>query len=110
MIPPGAVAVPTVIRGAELHRFQLSATHIVCLALLSLRPEQASVPHSLELQAMSTPLTNPGRNPEYLRPSPVRGQLEPQDPTTPLGWRYIQTTDTPDEFKVRQMSFNPWLY
>ncbi|KIK70927.1 hypothetical protein GYMLUDRAFT_33017 [Collybiopsis luxurians FD-317 M1] len=37
---------------------------------------------------------------EYLRPSPVRGQLEPQDPRTAKGWRYLQTTDTLDELKV----------
>lgn len=37
---------------------------------------------------------------EYLRPSPVRGQLEPQDPKTAKGWRYLQTTDTLDELKV----------
>ncbi|KAL0576352.1 hypothetical protein V5O48_005611 [Marasmius crinis-equi] len=37
---------------------------------------------------------------EYLRTSPVRGQLELQDPKTAKGWRYIQTTDTADEFKV----------
>ncbi|KIL70869.1 hypothetical protein M378DRAFT_175217 [Amanita muscaria Koide BX008] len=37
---------------------------------------------------------------DYLRPSPVRGQLEPPDPSTLQGWRYIQTTDTPNELKV----------
>ncbi|KAF5385446.1 hypothetical protein D9757_005328 [Collybiopsis confluens] len=37
---------------------------------------------------------------EYLRPSPVRGQLEPPDPRTAKGWRYLQTTDTLDELKV----------
>ncbi|KAF8641165.1 hypothetical protein AX17_000800 [Amanita inopinata Kibby_2008] len=37
---------------------------------------------------------------DYLRPSPVRGQLEPPDPNTLPGWRYIQTTDTPNEFKA----------
>ncbi|KAK1233035.1 hypothetical protein PQX77_003838 [Marasmius sp. AFHP31] len=37
---------------------------------------------------------------EYLRTSPVRGQLELQDPKTAKGWRYLQTTDTADEFKV----------
>ncbi|KDR84947.1 hypothetical protein GALMADRAFT_233423 [Galerina marginata CBS 339.88] len=37
---------------------------------------------------------------EVLRTSPVRGQLEPYDPRTPKGCRYIQTTDTPDELKV----------
>ncbi|KAK2461944.1 hypothetical protein APHAL10511_006407 [Amanita phalloides] len=37
---------------------------------------------------------------DYLRPSPVRGQLEPPDSNTLPGWRYIQTTDTPNEFKV----------
>ncbi|KAF6766072.1 hypothetical protein DFP72DRAFT_865491 [Ephemerocybe angulata] len=42
----------------------------------------------------------PARNPDYLRPSPVRGQLEPQSSRSPQGWRYIQTTDTPNEFKV----------
>ncbi|TFK30407.1 hypothetical protein FA15DRAFT_662362 [Coprinopsis marcescibilis] len=35
-----------------------------------------------------------------LRPSPIRGQLEPYDPKAPEGWRYIQTTDTPGELKV----------
>lgn len=33
--------------------------------------------------------------------SPVRGQLEAYDPKTPKGWRYIQTTDTPNQLKVR---------
>ncbi|KAF9270120.1 hypothetical protein L218DRAFT_1071608 [Marasmius fiardii PR-910] len=37
---------------------------------------------------------------DYLRTSPVRGQLEPQDPKSAKGWRYLQTTDTVDEFKV----------
>ncbi|TFK77136.1 hypothetical protein BDN72DRAFT_830303 [Pluteus cervinus] len=37
---------------------------------------------------------------DYFRPSPVRGQLEPWDPSTAAGWRYLQTTDTLDEFKV----------
>ncbi|KAF8898787.1 hypothetical protein BD779DRAFT_1666569 [Infundibulicybe gibba] len=37
---------------------------------------------------------------EYLRPSPVRGQLEPHDPKTAKGWRYLQTTDTIDQLKV----------
>ncbi|KAK7468855.1 hypothetical protein VKT23_003356 [Stygiomarasmius scandens] len=37
---------------------------------------------------------------DYLRASPVRGQLEPQDPKTTKGWRYLQTTDTLNEFKV----------
>ncbi|GLB36117.1 hypothetical protein LshimejAT787_0304050 [Lyophyllum shimeji] len=37
---------------------------------------------------------------DYLRPSPVRGQLEPPDPRTAKGWRYIQTTDTLDQLKV----------
>lgn len=37
---------------------------------------------------------------EYLRLSPVRGQLEPYDPKSPMGWRYIQTTDTLNELKV----------
>ena len=35
------------------------------------------------------------------KPSPVRGQLEPWDPRTPKGARYIQCTDTCDELKVR---------
>jgi hypothetical protein len=35
------------------------------------------------------------------RSSPVRGQLEPYDPKTPDGWRYIQTTDTRNQLKVR---------
>ncbi|PPQ62819.1 hypothetical protein CVT24_000513 [Panaeolus cyanescens] len=34
------------------------------------------------------------------RVSPIRGQLENYDPRTPKGWRYIQTTDTPNELKV----------
>ncbi|KAJ3816002.1 hypothetical protein F5876DRAFT_71492 [Lentinula aff. lateritia] len=42
----------------------------------------------------------PNSSLEYLRPSPVRGQLEPQDPKTTKGWRYLQTTDTLDELKV----------
>ncbi|KAJ4486062.1 hypothetical protein J3R30DRAFT_3281714 [Lentinula aciculospora] len=42
----------------------------------------------------------PNSSLEYLRPSPVRGQLEPQDPKTAKGWRYLQTTDTLDELKV----------
>ncbi|KAK0478395.1 hypothetical protein IW261DRAFT_227412 [Armillaria novae-zelandiae] len=37
---------------------------------------------------------------DYYRVSPVRGQLEPYDPTTARNWRYIQTTDTPNELKV----------
>ncbi|KAF8168142.1 hypothetical protein B0H34DRAFT_792782 [Crassisporium funariophilum] len=37
---------------------------------------------------------------DFLRSSPVRGQLEAPDPRTPKGCRYIQTTDTPDELKV----------
>lgn len=32
--------------------------------------------------------------------SPVRGQLEAYDPKTPKGWRYIQTTDTPNQLKI----------
>ena len=37
---------------------------------------------------------------DYLRQSPVRGQLEPPDAHTLPGWRYVQTTDTPNEFKA----------
>ncbi|KAG7099106.1 hypothetical protein E1B28_000979 [Marasmius oreades] len=37
---------------------------------------------------------------DHLRTSPVRGQLEPQDPKAAKGWRYLQTTDTVDEIKV----------
>ncbi|KAF5356083.1 hypothetical protein D9756_003731 [Leucocoprinus leucothites] len=37
---------------------------------------------------------------DYLRLSPVRGQLEPYDPKSPSGWRYVQTTDTLNELKV----------
>ncbi|KAF9453855.1 hypothetical protein P691DRAFT_657472 [Macrolepiota fuliginosa MF-IS2] len=37
---------------------------------------------------------------DYLRSSPVRGQIEPYDSTSPAGWRYIQTTDTLNELKV----------
>ncbi|KXN90065.1 hypothetical protein AN958_05070 [Leucoagaricus sp. SymC.cos] len=37
---------------------------------------------------------------DYLRLSPVRGQLEPYDPKSPAGWKYIQTTDTLNELKV----------
>ncbi|KAF9076228.1 hypothetical protein BDP27DRAFT_1414760 [Rhodocollybia butyracea] len=42
----------------------------------------------------------PNSSLEFLRPAPVRGQLEPQDPRTPKGWRSLQTTDTLDELKV----------
>ena len=35
------------------------------------------------------------------RVSPVRGQLEPYDPRTPKGCRYIQCTETPSELKVQ---------
>ncbi|KAL1713263.1 hypothetical protein EV715DRAFT_296239 [Schizophyllum commune] len=37
---------------------------------------------------------------EYLRSSPVRGQLEPYDGRTARGWRYLQTTDTLNQLKV----------
>ncbi|KAG6911994.1 hypothetical protein DXG01_000242 [Tephrocybe rancida] len=37
---------------------------------------------------------------DYLRRSPVRGQLEPHDSRTAKGWRYIQTTDTLNQLKV----------
>ena len=40
------------------------------------------------------------------RVSPIRGQLEPYDPRTPTGCRYIQITDTPDELKVRTAYIN----
>ncbi|KAH8835307.1 hypothetical protein DL96DRAFT_1702305 [Flagelloscypha sp. PMI_526] len=36
----------------------------------------------------------------YLASSPVRGQLEPHDPRTPQGWRWLQTTETLDQFRV----------
>ncbi|RDB28793.1 hypothetical protein Hypma_015562 [Hypsizygus marmoreus] len=49
---------------------------------------------------MQRPSTSNVLPPEYLRPSPVRGQLEPYDPRTTKGWRYIQTTDTPNQLKV----------
>ncbi|KAF9044559.1 hypothetical protein BDZ89DRAFT_1109138 [Hymenopellis radicata] len=38
--------------------------------------------------------------PDYYRVSPVRGQLEAYDPSSPRNWRYIQTTDTPNELRV----------
>ncbi|KAG6814064.1 hypothetical protein H0H92_003111 [Tricholoma furcatifolium] len=38
--------------------------------------------------------------PDYLRRSTVRGQLEPPDPHSAKGWRYIQTTDTVNQLKV----------
>ena len=39
---------------------------------------------------------------DYLRPNPVRGQLEPHDEhTRKSGCRFIQCTDTPNELKVR---------
>jgi hypothetical protein len=34
------------------------------------------------------------------RVSPVRGQLDPYDPRTLKGSRYIQCTETPNELKV----------
>lgn len=38
---------------------------------------------------------------DYLQPSPVRGQLEPQDELTrESGCRFLQCTDTPNELKV----------
>ncbi|KAJ3823599.1 hypothetical protein F5880DRAFT_1481904 [Lentinula raphanica] len=46
----------------------------------------------------------PNSSLEYLRPSPVRGQLEPYDPRTAKGWRYLQTTDTLDELKASQFA------
>ncbi|KAH9982933.1 hypothetical protein BGW80DRAFT_1161357, partial [Lactifluus volemus] len=36
----------------------------------------------------------------YYQPSPVRGQLEPYEPQSRPGWRYLQCTDTPNELKV----------
>ncbi|KAI0257102.1 hypothetical protein BJV78DRAFT_1160278 [Lactifluus subvellereus] len=36
----------------------------------------------------------------YYQPSPVRGQLEPYEPQSRAGWRYLQCTDTPNELKV----------
>ncbi|THH19738.1 hypothetical protein EW146_g1500 [Bondarzewia mesenterica] len=36
----------------------------------------------------------------YYRPSPVRGQLEPYDPRTRTGTRWLQCTDTPSELRV----------
>lgn len=38
----------------------------------------------------------------YFQPSPVRGQLEPEEPANlRTGWRFIQCTDTPNQLKVR---------
>lgn len=37
----------------------------------------------------------------YLQPAPVRGQLEPPNQRSAPGWRYIQCTDTPNQFRVR---------
>ncbi|KAF8506662.1 hypothetical protein F5888DRAFT_1797915 [Russula emetica] len=36
----------------------------------------------------------------YFQTSPVRGQLEPYEPQSRAGWRYLQCTDTPNELKV----------
>ncbi|KAI9509072.1 hypothetical protein F5148DRAFT_1190152 [Russula earlei] len=36
----------------------------------------------------------------YFQTSPVRGQLEPYEPKSRVGWRYLQCTDTPNELKV----------
>jgi hypothetical protein len=36
----------------------------------------------------------------YLQPAPVRGQLEPPNQRSAPGWRYIQCTDTPNQFRV----------
>ena len=44
----------------------------------------------------------PSQSLNFLSSSPVRGQLEPYDPRTPQGRRYIQVTDTPDELKVKK--------
>lgn len=38
---------------------------------------------------------------DYYLATPVRGHLEPQDAANPKNWRYLQTTDTPNELKVR---------
>ncbi|KAG6849511.1 hypothetical protein H0H93_007865 [Arthromyces matolae] len=37
---------------------------------------------------------------DALQRSPVRGQLEPHDSRTATGWRYIQTTETPNQLKI----------
>jgi hypothetical protein len=42
----------------------------------------------------------------YYEPSPVRGQLEPYEPQSRAGWRYLQCTDTPNELKVRHTSIS----
>lgn len=54
-----------------------------------------------------TPMSKhyPPQSLDYLRSSPVRGQLEPHDPKTTKGWRYIQTTDTLDELKASLVCF-----
>ncbi|KAF5385205.1 hypothetical protein D9615_001494 [Tricholomella constricta] len=49
---------------------------------------------------MQRPSTSRAPPLDYLRPSPVRGQLEPHDPRSAKGWRYIQTTDTLNQLKV----------
>ncbi|KAF8078662.1 hypothetical protein FPV67DRAFT_1557917 [Lyophyllum atratum] len=49
---------------------------------------------------MQRPSTSKAPPLDYLRTSPVRGQLEPHDPRTAKGWRYIQTTDTLNQLKV----------
>jgi hypothetical protein len=37
----------------------------------------------------------------YFQLSPVRGQLEPEEPANArTGWRFIQCTDTPNQLKV----------
>ncbi|KAG6890373.1 hypothetical protein C0992_001963 [Termitomyces sp. T32_za158] len=38
--------------------------------------------------------------PDQIRRSPTRGQLEPHDSRTAKGWRYLQTTDIPNQLKV----------
>ena len=46
----------------------------------------------------------------YFQTSPVRGQLEPYEPKSKAGWRYLQCTDTPNELKVRYLlTFRPDL-
>ncbi|KIY64187.1 hypothetical protein CYLTODRAFT_425428 [Cylindrobasidium torrendii FP15055 ss-10] len=37
---------------------------------------------------------------DYYLATPVRGHLEPHDAANPKNWRYLQTTDTPNELKI----------
>lgn len=64
------------------------------------------IPPPWSLHTSLSKLTNMSSAPidhaslSYFQTSPVRGQLEPYEPQSRTGWRYLQCTDTPNELKV----------